>query len=55
MSEHLNEMLVKENGVYYFVLPVKINKIIRQNTYDDGKFIRKYYSKEIIDCLFAFF
>lgn len=55
MSEHLNEMLVKENGAYYYVLPVKINKIIRQNTYDDGKFIRKYYSKEILDCLFAFF
>lgn len=55
MSEHLNEMLVKENGVYYYVLPVNINKKVMLKTKDESDFVRKHYAKEILDCLFEFF
>lgn len=55
MSEHLNEMLVKERGRYYYVLPVNINKKVMLKTKDESEFVRKHYAKEILDCLFEFF
>lgn len=55
MSEYLNEMLVKECGRYYYVLLVNINKKVMLKTKDESEFVRKYYAKEILDCLFEFF
>ena len=48
MSGYLNEMLVKENGAYYYVLPVNINKKVMLKTKDESEFVRKYYAKEIL-------